>query len=132
MGEDLRRRIRCVGRPARAKAPYPGCQAAERLGARHPGDRSQRPLTEPASRAAPEQVVATSAEVTQSGRVMSTSIDHPSELSQFPGGETVEKGIQDLRTGRWTVEAALVTSASRRMQALGLSIPPAPAGVFDD
>jgi hypothetical protein len=47
------------------------------------------------------------------------------DLARYPGGDLVGKGILDLKAGRWTVEAALVASASRRMRSLGVRIPTA-------
>jgi hypothetical protein len=49
--------------------------------------------------------------------------DELTDLVGYPGGDIVGKGIRDLRAGRWTIEAALVASASRRMSALGLTLP---------
>jgi hypothetical protein len=49
------------------------------------------------------------------------------DLARYPGGDLVGKGILDLHAGRWTVEAALVASASRRMRTLGVRIPNADA-----
>jgi hypothetical protein len=45
------------------------------------------------------------------------------DLARYPGGDLVGKGILDLEAGRWTVEAALVASASRRMRTLGVRVP---------
>lgn len=50
------------------------------------------------------------------------------DCSDLPGYELVAKGIDDLREGRSTEHAWLVTCAVTRLRALGLEIPNAEAG----
>jgi hypothetical protein len=44
---------------------------------------------------------------------------------ELPGSELVDAGIEDLRAGRDTTSAALVSMARPRLRALGLDIPDA-------
>ena len=44
-------------------------------------------------------------------------------MDSLPGSELVEKGINDLRDRRETVEALLVAIGGRRLRALGLDVP---------
>jgi hypothetical protein len=46
------------------------------------------------------------------------------DLSAFPGGERVARGLSDLEAGRMTAEALLVSIASRRLSDLRLPIAP--------
>jgi hypothetical protein len=41
----------------------------------------------------------------------------------LPGSELVEKGLEDLRARRETVEALLVSLATTRLRGLGFSVP---------
>ncbi len=45
------------------------------------------------------------------------------DLSTFPGGELVSKGLADLKRGELTQEALLVLVASPRLKQLGFSVP---------
>ena len=45
------------------------------------------------------------------------------DLEGLPGGELVAQGLADLRAGRETVPALLVSIASRRLRAAGLPVP---------
>lgn len=45
------------------------------------------------------------------------------DLSALPGGEVVEEGLVDLREGRETVAALLVTIVAMRLRRLGLHVP---------
>jgi hypothetical protein len=47
------------------------------------------------------------------------------DFSQLPGYELVEPGLRDLQNGIESVEALLVSIASRRLRRAGLPIPPA-------
>ena len=44
------------------------------------------------------------------------------ELDHLPGGDLVEKGLQDLELGRESVEAFLVSIAAPRLRASGISL----------
>lgn len=46
----------------------------------------------------------------------------------LPGGDRIERGLRDLREARTTPEALLVATASIRLRAFGLDVPPAPVG----
>jgi hypothetical protein len=49
------------------------------------------------------------------------------DLAQFkalPGHELVEEGVDDLRAGRETAPALLVSAASPRLRAVGIDVPP--------
>lgn len=48
------------------------------------------------------------------------------DLSQYPGGDLVLKGLSDLETNRVTKEALLVLVASPRLRDLGFDIPARP------
>ncbi|MEM6455901.1 MAG: hypothetical protein AAF772_12465 [Acidobacteriota bacterium] len=45
-----------------------------------------------------------------------------SDLVGLPGGENVERGVQDLHAGRITAEALLVAMAPTRLRELGIVI----------
>ena len=47
------------------------------------------------------------------------------ELEHLPGGELVAKGLEDLESGRDTVEALLVSIAAPRLRDAGLAVPQA-------
>ena len=47
---------------------------------------------------------------------------------ELPGADLVARGIADLATGRLTREALLVLVGRPRLEALGVLIPPEPAG----
>ncbi|MHB8636565.1 MAG: hypothetical protein ACYC96_08840 [Fimbriimonadaceae bacterium] len=47
-------------------------------------------------------------------------------LSTFPGGDFVAKGLSDLARHIISEEALLVLIAGPRLQALGITVPPAP------
>lgn len=44
------------------------------------------------------------------------------ELAHLPGGDLVERGLEDLRHGRETVESLLVSVGSARLRAAGLAV----------
>lgn len=44
-------------------------------------------------------------------------------LSDLPGADLVQRGLDDLNAGRETPEAALVSMAAPRLRTLGLSVP---------
>lgn len=48
-------------------------------------------------------------------------------MNALPGGDLVERGIGDLRAGRESIEALLVSVGARRLRAAGLDVPPGPA-----
>jgi hypothetical protein len=50
--------------------------------------------------------------------------DNVVESAELPGAELVEAGIADLASGRETVEALLVASATERFAELGRRLPP--------
>jgi hypothetical protein len=58
-------------------------------------------------------------------------VAHP-RYASLPGWELVAAGIDDLRAGRATVEAALVLTASRRLREVGLVFPLAGPGQGSD
>lgn len=41
----------------------------------------------------------------------------------LPGGDLIEKGLEDLRAGRETVEALLVAIGAPRLRSIGLQLP---------
>ena len=41
----------------------------------------------------------------------------------LPGADLIEKGLDDLRAGRETIEALLVAIGASRLQAIGLALP---------
>jgi hypothetical protein len=43
-------------------------------------------------------------------------------LAGFPGGALVERGLEDLRTGRESNEALLVSIGAPKLRALGVSV----------
>lgn len=47
------------------------------------------------------------------------------DLVDLPGADLVAQGIEDLRRGQETVEAALVSIGSVRLQRIGLDVPQA-------
>ncbi|MEZ0327216.1 MAG: hypothetical protein ACAH95_15055 [Fimbriimonas sp.] len=49
-----------------------------------------------------------------------------SDLSRFPGGDMVEKGLADIQRGELTEEALLVLMCSPRLTSLGFEIVPPP------
>jgi hypothetical protein len=49
---------------------------------------------------------------------------HPA-LAALPGGDLVERGLDDLAHGRATAEAALIEIADTRLRSLGLPVPAA-------
>lgn len=44
-------------------------------------------------------------------------------LSDLPGADLVQRGLDDLEAGRESPEAALVSMAAPRLRTLGLSVP---------
>jgi len=48
------------------------------------------------------------------------------ELESLPGAEIVLPGVEDLRHGRDTIDAAAVLVASRRLRSAGVALPPPP------
>ena len=46
----------------------------------------------------------------------------PADLAHLPGGDLVQKGLEDLERGRVTPESLLVSIASSRLRAAGLAI----------
>ena len=44
----------------------------------------------------------------------------------LPGGDRITQGLRDLREARTTPEALLVATASIRLRAFGLEVPPSP------
>jgi hypothetical protein len=46
------------------------------------------------------------------------------DLAGLPAGPRVSSGLRDLEAGDLTIDALLVTVASRRLEGLGLPIPP--------
>jgi hypothetical protein len=44
-----------------------------------------------------------------------------SDLSQFPGGELIRRGVEDLAEARESVEALLVLIGAPRLRRLGLT-----------
>jgi hypothetical protein len=56
------------------------------------------------------------------------SLSFGQDLSRFPGGDLVAKGLSDVREGRTTVEALLVQIAQPRLASLGFDMePPTPS-----
>ena len=47
------------------------------------------------------------------------------DTAALPGGELVQRGIEDLRAGRESVEALLVSIGAARLRAAGVSVPAA-------
>ena len=45
------------------------------------------------------------------------------DLTPFPGGDLVARGLEDLRAGRRTVEALLVEIGAPRLRACGIEVP---------
>jgi hypothetical protein len=45
------------------------------------------------------------------------------DLTAFPGGDLVARGLEDLRAGRRTVESLLVQIGGPRLRACGLEVP---------
>lgn len=45
------------------------------------------------------------------------------DLDALPGGDLVAQGVADLRAGRETVPAILVSIGAPRLRALGLEVP---------
>jgi len=48
------------------------------------------------------------------------------QLAGAPGADLVSAGVEDLRAGRETAEALLVSMASARLRAVGVDVPPSP------
>ena len=46
------------------------------------------------------------------------------DLSIYPGGDLVARGLDDLERGRLTEDALLATVAAPRLRRLGLTVPP--------
>ena len=46
------------------------------------------------------------------------------DLAGLPAGTRVSSGLRDLKAGELTIDALMVTVASRRLEYLGLPIPP--------
>lgn len=44
-------------------------------------------------------------------------------LDAFPGGDLIERGLQDLAAGRESVEALLVAVGAPRLRDLGIDVP---------
>jgi hypothetical protein len=51
-----------------------------------------------------------------------------SSLEALPGGDLVQRGLDDLGDGRATAEAALVEVAGARLRSLGLPVPESACG----
>lgn len=45
------------------------------------------------------------------------------DLTIYPGGDLVSRGLADLQSGETTEEALLVAEAAPRLRALGLDVP---------
>ena len=45
------------------------------------------------------------------------------DLTAFPGGDLVARGLDDLRAGRRSVEALLVEIGAPRLRACGIAVP---------
>jgi len=50
----------------------------------------------------------------------------PPHMDDFPGAELVREGIEDLRHGRDTTSAALVSMAAPRLRFVGVDVPAPP------
>jgi hypothetical protein len=46
------------------------------------------------------------------------------DLTALPGGDLVERGLEDLRAGRRTVESLLIQIGAPRLRACGIEVPP--------
>lgn len=46
-------------------------------------------------------------------------------MNALPGGDLVERGLEDLREGRESIEALLVSIGARRLRAAGIDVPAA-------
>lgn len=47
------------------------------------------------------------------------------ETGELPGADLIDTGIEDLRRGKFTIEALLVAVGAPRLRAAGLSVPEA-------
>ena len=47
------------------------------------------------------------------------------DLAAFPGGDLIERGLEDLQAGRLTTSALLVLVGATRLRRLGLDVPEA-------
>jgi len=45
-------------------------------------------------------------------------------IGELPGADLVQRGAEDLRDGRHTIEAMLVARASQRLRGCGVALPP--------
>jgi hypothetical protein len=51
-------------------------------------------------------------------------MSHSATFSTLPGGDLIEKGLQDLACGKESIESLLVQIGTPRLRALNIEIPP--------